>query len=88
MLASYPYITYQEFDEACQLLARRCDGKLDSTDWIAVNHDPEVLHIKKSYAIPNKQDDDDVRSGKISGEKSDDDCIESQDLEVRDIGIT
>ena len=84
MLASYPYITNQEFDEACQLLVQRFHGKLDSTDWIAVNHVPGVLHIRKSYATPNKRDDD-VRSGTVLGEKSEDDVIELEDPEVREV---
>jgi hypothetical protein len=51
MLSSLPSLTAHEFRDACQALQKRCDGRLDGTDWLDIQWQSSVLTIKKSCHI-------------------------------------
>lgn len=55
MLSSLPGLTENEFRDACQALQKRCDGRLDNTDWLDIQWRDGVLTIRKSYHISSME---------------------------------
>ena len=51
MLSSLPGLTEHEFRDACQALQKRCNGRLDGTDWLDIQWQSSVLTIKKSCHV-------------------------------------
>jgi hypothetical protein len=51
MLSSFPGLTESEFGDGCEALQKRCNGRLDDTDWLAVTWQEGALTIKKSYHV-------------------------------------
>ena len=63
MLSSFPYLTDEEFGDACQALQKRCDGQLDDTDWLEIRWQQGALIIKREYYVkPLERPDEDAKS--------------------------
>ena len=63
MLSSFPSLTKDEFRDGCQALQKRCDGRLNGTDWLDIRWQQEALTIKKAYHVDSsKRLDDDTRT--------------------------
>jgi ubiquitin-like-conjugating enzyme ATG10 len=56
MLSSFPSLSENEFRDGCQALQRRCQGRLDDTDWVDIRWQQNVLTIKKLYHSPSAKD--------------------------------
>jgi hypothetical protein len=63
MLSSFPSLCEAEFRDGCKALQKRCDGRLEDTDWLNIKWQPGVLNIKKSYHINSLEHlDDDTKA--------------------------
>ena len=56
MLCSFPSLSENEFRDGCQALQRRCQGRLDDTNWLDIRWQQDVLTIKKLYHSGFSQD--------------------------------
>ena len=56
MLSCFPSLSENEFRDGCQALQRRCEGRLEDTDWLDIRWEEDVLTIKKSYHSGSSKD--------------------------------
>jgi hypothetical protein len=56
MLSSFPSLSENEFRDGCQALQRRCQGRLDATNWLDIRWQQDFLTIKKLYHSGSSKD--------------------------------
>jgi hypothetical protein len=56
MLRSFPSLSKNEFRDGCQALQRRCQGRLDNTNWLDIRWQQDALTIKKLYHSGSSKD--------------------------------
>lgn len=56
MPSSFPSLGENDFRDGCQALQRRCQGRLDATNWLDIRWQQDFLTIKKLYHSGSSKD--------------------------------